>query len=63
MDNNSLHDELLAADMRFKWAMNEYEKIRIINETLNNELEKLRSIIGRNTTHTLEGGKDDSVVK
>ena len=46
MTENELHDELLAADMRFKWAMQEFEKYRIENERLKEEMVQLRRHIG-----------------
>ena len=41
MKDTELHDELLAADMRFKWAMKEFEKYRIENERLKEEVLQL----------------------
>jgi hypothetical protein len=46
MKDTELHDELLAADMRFKWAMKEFEKYRIENERLKEEVVQLRRYIG-----------------
>jgi hypothetical protein len=56
MTEKELHDELLAADMRFLWAMREFEKYRIENERLKEELVQLRRHIGelsgeRSTEH------------
>jgi len=45
MTEKELHDELLAADMRFLWAMREFEKYRIENERLKEEVAKLRGAL------------------
>jgi hypothetical protein len=56
MTESELQDELLAADMRFLWAMREFEKYRIENERLKEKLVQLRRHIGelsreRNVEH------------
>jgi hypothetical protein len=59
MTENELHDELLAADMRFKWAMREFEKYRIENERLKEELVQLRRSLGEFP----RGRADESYIK
>jgi|APCry1669192269_1035402.scaffolds.fasta_scaffold535370_1 hypothetical protein len=41
MTENEFHDALLAADMRFEWAMKEVDKYRIENERLKEEVVQL----------------------
>jgi hypothetical protein len=60
VNEDRLRDELLAAEMRFTWAMGEYEKIRIENENLKFELEKYRSIIGSNPNYKTRGKDNES---